>query len=79
MVIDDTESSDQRYTENRFNKFSRSRTKTYVIHSNILKEFYTVLFSVSETLLEENILQNIELKEAFNSLKYNKGPEFDIS
>ena len=77
MVIDGCEIFDQNKIAHDFNKFFTGigpKLASSIASSS--KDFKEFLSSVS-TSLDEYLLQDEELNEAFNSLKANKSPGFD--
>ena len=76
MVIDRLETFDQSKIANGFNKFFTDIEPKFSLPiPSSFKDFKDFLSAV-ETNLDEYLLQDKELNEAFNSLRSNKNPGF---
>ena len=77
MMINGIETFDQNKIANGFNKFfteiGPKLANSIPDSSKNFKDF----MNISETTLQESVLQDEELQEAFDSLKSNKSPGFD--
>ena len=77
MVIDGIETFDQNKIANGFNKHFTEIGPKLVSSIVACSKVFKQLMNISKKVLQEYVLQDQELEEAFNSLKSNKYPGFD--